>query len=533
MTAIPKWVASGAEEISGLDLLGLRLPVQDIGYRLLDGVTSVTPQVRYLSYVAWIADRYRNSGLPDSWQEYYRFSASIEAAFVMANLLHDPNTSGLIGPVVGRTRLAEEETKLSLDSLVRNLAISIYANVSTQLYLTFQSPTGASGLTEERGIGLAREFEDLVGGTAFAQRLQDDPTLDHILRTELEELGSVVALGALSEAERVILSDSLFPAEPFPSELPRLESLALFLSLAQSTGARVTEIMIFDATHEPPTDIPPEVTNGLAGWLQYSVRDLIAVANEVAFESVSSETSSLSNGGLTSADDVFESLLKYGDLFDDALIDLGLISENQSAADLSFNELHEKVGEVCGPSNISDIGLRYWEGGLSEAALMRACLAAGPGALILLPVAYSLALHRSQPMIENDALSNQFLARPSWARIGVSDVIATTVQEFQDRNPSLISAAFTLAHRSVDQHMRIAWSRAGNDLKRDVSVFTIEGDQWLPREGKQFTAGRTISRLDEALGWLGQLGLMNDTGLTEQGGRILERSLRVLREHNR
>ena len=39
----PTWVSSGAVITGGLDLLGLRLPVQFIGGTLLDGVTTVTP----------------------------------------------------------------------------------------------------------------------------------------------------------------------------------------------------------------------------------------------------------------------------------------------------------------------------------------------------------------------------------------------------------------------------------------------------------------------------------------------------------
>jgi hypothetical protein len=39
----PSWITSGAKIAGGLDLLGLRLPVQTIGGTLLDGVTTVTP----------------------------------------------------------------------------------------------------------------------------------------------------------------------------------------------------------------------------------------------------------------------------------------------------------------------------------------------------------------------------------------------------------------------------------------------------------------------------------------------------------
>lgn len=530
---IPDWVDSGAEQISGLDLLGLRLPVQDIGYRLLDGVTSVTPQVRYLSYVCWISERYRTSGLPDHWRDYYRFAASVEAAFVMANLAHDANTPGLVGPVEGRKRLMEEGEQFSLEALVQNLAISIYANVSTQLHLTFPTATGALGLTEERGYLLAQEFERVVGGAAFAQRLRSDPTLEYISRNELEELGGIVALGALTDTETEILSDALFPVAPISSELPRLESLSLFLSLARSSGTRVTEELIFDAAHREPAELPAEVRDVLAGWLQYSVRDLIAVANEIAFEAVSFEAWSLAEAaeGPTSATAVFNSLTQYGGLFDDALRDIGLITETESVANLTFNDLYDRVAELCEPIEISEKGLQYWSGALSEPALIQACLNAGPGGVILLPAAYCLALHRAQPMIKEKHLREEFLAHRSWARIGLADVIAPAIEELREQNPSLVSAALTLAHRAVDQHMRIAWSRAGNDLKRDVSVFTIEGDKWFPR--KQFGGGRTISRLNEALGWLEQLSLMDGAGLTESGERILERSLGVLRERGR
>jgi hypothetical protein len=43
------WVSFGAEKTEGLDLLGLRAPVQLIGNDLFDGITTVTPKIRYLS----------------------------------------------------------------------------------------------------------------------------------------------------------------------------------------------------------------------------------------------------------------------------------------------------------------------------------------------------------------------------------------------------------------------------------------------------------------------------------------------------
>lgn len=45
----PDWISFEADKTEGLDLLGLRAPVQRIGNDLFNGVTTVTPKVRYLS----------------------------------------------------------------------------------------------------------------------------------------------------------------------------------------------------------------------------------------------------------------------------------------------------------------------------------------------------------------------------------------------------------------------------------------------------------------------------------------------------
>jgi len=68
----PSWVDIGGEQIQGLDLLGLRLPVQAIGNSLLDGVTTITPSVRYLSLLAWIVHSYVSAQLEGSEYGYGR-----------------------------------------------------------------------------------------------------------------------------------------------------------------------------------------------------------------------------------------------------------------------------------------------------------------------------------------------------------------------------------------------------------------------------------------------------------------------------
>ena len=56
----PVWLDPGNEEAVQLDLTGARLSPQSLETRLLDGITSVTRQLAYLSFRAWIVKRYWN-----------------------------------------------------------------------------------------------------------------------------------------------------------------------------------------------------------------------------------------------------------------------------------------------------------------------------------------------------------------------------------------------------------------------------------------------------------------------------------------
>ena len=101
----PSQVSSGARPTRGIDVLGVRLPVQDVGAELLDGVTTVTQTVRYLGLRAWIARRYALARLPNAWGPFSDFAGRVEAAVAIGNLLVDPGTPGLIGSDSGPTPL--------------------------------------------------------------------------------------------------------------------------------------------------------------------------------------------------------------------------------------------------------------------------------------------------------------------------------------------------------------------------------------------------------------------------------------------
>src|SRR5689334_16163971 len=87
----PDWVDSGARPTTGVDILGLRQPAQVISNTLLNGITTVSPSVRYLSFRSWIAHHYVQAKLPQNWGQFWDFAASVETAIAYANLLENPN----------------------------------------------------------------------------------------------------------------------------------------------------------------------------------------------------------------------------------------------------------------------------------------------------------------------------------------------------------------------------------------------------------------------------------------------------------
>ena len=531
MLQAPDWVSTGSNPIKGLDLLGLRLPVQNIGVQLLDGITSITPTVRYLSFYTWIADRYRQSELPDRWSDFRRFGTAQEAAIVMANLTVNRNLSGLIGSQEGNYRLDGNGNRLSLDPLVVQPAINTYANASAQLNLTFESESssGIPGLTKERGLLLANCFGDRIRKTDFVRRLAKKPAAKTVLRSELEELGPLVAVNELPSAERDIITNALIPPEPLPKEIPRLASYALMLYSAKEESAAPTEDVIFSYAHLPTRQLPDIFRKTLDGWLQYLARDLIAVTHEAVLAAVVSEAYQLSRTqkGPVKSDLVIRSLLENVALQNNALRDLGLLTEKETYVDLRFRGLVDRVNAACKIiSSKNDDGLARWKGPLSETSVYTSALNSGPAAVVLLPVAWCLAMRRAKSAISEGHPSANFLSTRSWARFGFPDIIIPNFERLRSENAPLPEVVAELITRTIDQHLRIAWARARTDLRRDVALLVVEGDSWMSRGN--YMAGRTLSRLPQAIGWLRQLGMIDHDGLTASGKKALTRAHRAL-----
>lgn len=514
----PAWVDGGASPITGLDLLGLRAPVQAIGNTLLSGVTTISPTVRYVSLYAWIARRYAEARLPDSWDSFREFAGRVEAAVAVGNLVVDRQTAGLAGKDPASRLVDAGEDPIELKPLIGQLAVSAYGGPAGQLRVSFSRDSGVPGLTEERGLRLALAVEGTLGVTQFAQALGRSPMISSVSREVLTEVGARFLIGSPAEDERVLLLEAILPAQPRGAdEVSRLATYGILLDLCEARGRRTREEDLFEAAIAPASPLPEFYRPYLDGWIRYLVRDMIAVVHEAALAAVIDEMASTeAQPAPHRAQDVMSALLGRQDELEEPLRTLGLLPAGDAPLDQPLHVLEAVVRETTQPRTFPPIP--RWKG-LAEPAVIALAPASGAGRLSLLPIAWLLARERL-----GESLAPDVGVEPrywGWGRMGIDEVILPGLQDMLRRRVTIRSAIHELALRSVEQHLRVAWSRMAAEPHKDVAVLSSDADTWYFR--KRFRAGRTASRLPQAIGWLSQLGLLIDAGCSEDGRRHLAR----------
>lgn len=509
----PQWVTSDAQPINGLDLLGLRIPVERIGQALLAAVTTITPTIRYVSLRAWTARRYAIARLPNSWQSFREFAARVEAAVALGNLLVDRRTGGLVGPEQGLAKLDSGADPIRLEALVKQLALLAYAGPSDTIKISFSDQgIEVPGLTAERGVVLADGVESLIGGTKFAIQLSSDPAAAVFSRAILTELGAAFPIGRPAGGERKTLISCLFPKPADNSFL----SYRLLLKVAESTGRRPKPDDIFDlAVGGYAKRDNAALSACIDGWLWYLVRDMLATCHEAALQAVVGALPR-ETGVSEMSTAVLERLLTHDTELEKPLRDLGLLPSAKRPLDQPFSVLAKLLSKRTQATTDS---APRWGGKIQETSIIRGALNGGAGSLALLPVAWLAASRRVGDFSLVPERIQELLSYQGVWRIGFSEVLLPTLNDMLQRNITIREAAHELTLRTVNQHLNIAWGRLQSDPRRNVSVLSADGDRWARHN--DFYAGRTASRLPQAIGWLTQLGLIDENGCTPEGLSIL------------
>lgn len=304
-------------------------------------------------------------------------------------------------------------------------------------------------------------------------------------------LSKNLSLDILPQREKTILIDAILPTKPIDSaERRRLTTFALLLWLSAHKGAEVDEYDVFQAAREPPRAIPAVLSHALDGWLDYTIRDVLAVTHEAVFEAVMAEVDAASarRGGPALATEVTAALLSVVDEHNEVLRQLGLIAKNESVRHIGFHLMVERVQRACNDHENFRNGLRRWRGGLSESDLYDAALQAGPASAALLPVAWCLAAHRVTPPDGGGPMTpRRVLTIGDVFQIGLHGVILPKLDEYRRIRPSYMEVMADLIIRTVQQHLRVAWSRFAAPNGKDVSVLVADPETWARNNG--FSAG--------------------------------------------
>ena len=202
---------------------------------------------------------------------------------------------------------------------------------------------------------------------------------------------------------------------------------------------------------------------------------------------------------------------------------------DETIATVRFQTLAQRIDGLLGDRKTGR-GLVRWEGDLDENGLIEKVLQNRDAAAGLMPVVWLLCRHRVA-VEDPDAFPHmKMLLQAGAARFGLREVVFPQLEAWSAENPLLLEVVSWLIQRTVDQHLRIAWSRMFADMDKDGAILLSDGDLWQHR-GKNFEGGRMASRIPDAIGWLGQLQVLGEAGLSELGQEILQQGYDVLARH--
>jgi hypothetical protein len=470
--------------------------------------------------------------LPDRWTSFTEFAARLETAIVLANLNQDSSISGLIGADQAMVRLNANTLMVSTAPLVIAPAATIYAGPSDQLRVSGTRGEGVPGLDQVRGIQLALILDKRFSKAPLIEQMLSRNDLKEISINSLGELGAVTRIDQIPDDERDLLLAAIIPSRPYSDELARIGTYASLLALASQLKARPSESDFLDFSCSMGRFGEPLLDQSADGWLTYCVRDSIAVIQEAVMAAVMNEIQANPDSGSCGVEQyrVIAALLDRVEEHSMALRDLDLLDDTESVADLSYRGLLARVENRVTPGSESKNGICRWSADLIETRLYKLAQKSGAGALTLAVVAWILAeLRVGDAVRETGEKDDNHLSHQGGRRLGMREVILPELERFKREDRSVREVAADLAYRVVQQHLQIAWSRLQVDLNRDVALLTSEGNKWFFR-GKGYAGGRTASRLQQALGWLSQLRLIDNNGVTADGALVLERALVTLTE---
>jgi len=216
----PAWIETGSGDGRQIDLTGMRLSPQSLEADILDGITTITPLPRYLTFRSWIVFRYWQARQPDRWRDFITFAARQESALSLGLAELGYEGGNIVGIDPARAAVRGKGAKLPIKRHTVQTATSIYTTSSDMLGFTGYSggldlagagasPVEVPGLSRS-GNELARIADRALGQTAYGRKLLSDPHLASARRKDLAEFAGAFPPEKLERTEREIIVGAMF-----------------------------------------------------------------------------------------------------------------------------------------------------------------------------------------------------------------------------------------------------------------------------------------------------------------------------------
>jgi hypothetical protein len=445
-------------------------------------------------------------------------------------LENNSELKGVVGAEKGSALLLEAGSSVEMERLVSQLVTIMYTGPSIDLGVNFRRDSNITGITSELGQPLIEIIHEQVFNTSIVNKIINSKSVTSYARVEIQELGKILSIDEIPANEREKLIGCVLPSESRPDgwgkDIRRVATYCLLLTVAKNNHRTPRASDVLEMAMLDISDVPSFYTEVLNGWLIYLIRDLLAVVHEIALERVVVELSSNKQKQFKTSDIVREILSNEGEI-NKSLRNMNLLKPDESYTNLTYSSLLERVIPNSGPTNTNGL-VRWSEMMINEEQLISELLTHGIGVVGLLPIVWILISHR----LDDENISSpmaDYLSHNGWSRIGLKQVVRPILEEWEKDDTNFSHMVSDLILRTIDQHIRITWSRMSRDMLKDVSVLSVDGENLKFK--KDFEGGRTDSRLSFATGWLRQLQLIDDEGITTDGKNILTRSEQILGEY--
>ena len=281
---------------SGLDFLGLAVPIERILDRWTPGMTNATNRVRFFSFIPWIVHQYAIQGRQGSLSEQRVFIRAFETFFALANAANEYET-GISARGGIRMRYARKKWKGGKNKIaIRGPSVpsspsafdpANYGPSFSRFHLIGKN--GRLRTCLEPGIVMAEVFSESVPGIAKMKSLFSG---ESISRSQVLDFHKSLNLHRIPRKELNHLRKLVFAERPFDfgDTLNRVRTLLLLLSVIsgskQPLAAFEIESVIAGGRYSTRRrlKVPACLEQAYARWRIITMLKFLRHSAEIAFK---------------------------------------------------------------------------------------------------------------------------------------------------------------------------------------------------------------------------------------------------------